>query len=51
MTVKELKEILADYNDNAIVTVIDWSNGRTYTPAVGSDDKKEFTERCSISFD
>lgn len=48
MTVKTLKEILNEYDDDAEVVVVDWSTGRTYSPTIGSDDEDEGTEYCRI---
>lgn len=48
MTVKELKACLQDYNDNAEVIVVDWSNGNVYEPSVESDDEDEYTNYCRI---
>ena len=50
MTVKELKEQLKAYDDNAEVVVVDWSNGREFTPSIGGDDEDEYTEKCRIGF-
>lgn len=49
MTVKDLKKELDNYNDNAEVIVVDFSNGREYNPTIGSDDENEGTEYCRIS--
>ena len=48
MTVADLKEILKEYNDDAKVVVVDWSNGREFEPSVGGDDEDEYTEYCRI---
>ena len=48
MTVKDLKEELAQYDDNAEIIAIDWSNGRTFDITVGSDDEDEGTAFCRI---
>jgi hypothetical protein len=48
MTVKDLKEELMNYNDDAEVIVVDFSNGRVYDPTIGSDDENEGTEYCRI---
>ena len=48
MTVADLKEILKEYDDKAEVIVVDWSNGREFTPSVGGDDEDEYTEYCRI---
>ena len=49
MTVKALKDILADYNDDAEVVVVDFSNGREFDFAVGDDDNgSEYTKTCTI---
>ena len=50
MTVKQLKEMLKEYNDNAEVLVVNWTNGNEYEPTVGSDDEDEYTEKCRIGF-
>lgn len=50
MTVKELREQLNNYSDNAEVIVVDWTNGREYSPTVGGDDEDEGTEKCRIEF-
>ena len=50
MTVKELREQLKEYNDNANVVVVDWENGTEYEPTVGGDDEDEYTDKCSIGF-
>lgn len=46
--VKDLMEMLKDYNPDAKVVICDWSNGRTYEPTIGSDDEDEGTEYCRI---
>ena len=51
MKVKELKSILEDYDDEAEVIGVDWSNGQTFDITVGSDDEDEGTKFCSIAFD
>lgn len=48
MKVKELKEMLREYDDNAEVVIVDWSNGHTYEPTVGGDDDDEGSSYCSI---
>lgn len=48
MTVRELKEQLNEYNDDAEVVVVDWSNGTEYEPTIGGDDEDEYTEKCRI---
>ena len=48
MIVRELKEQLNEYNDDAEVVVVDWSNGTEYEPTIGSDDEDEYTEKCRI---
>ena len=50
MTVKDLKEELDNYDDEAEVVVVDFSNGRVWDAIIGSDDEDEFTEFCRISF-
>lgn len=49
MTVAELIAILDEYDKNAKVIGVDWSNGRTYDVVVGSDDEDD--TRCCISFE
>lgn len=51
MKVEDLKSILDEYNDNAEVIIVDWSNGRTFDFSVGSDDNDEYTEFCRIGID
>ena len=51
MTVKELKNILNDYDDNAEVIGVDWGNGEEFDVCIGSDDEDEGTEYCRISLD
>lgn len=48
MTVRDLKSILEDYDDEAEVVVVDWSNGREYYPTIGGDDGDEYVEYCRI---
>lgn len=48
MKVAELKNILGEYDDNAEVIVINWSNGNTFVPTIGSDDDDEGTDYCRI---
>ena len=48
MTVKDLKSILEDYDDNAEVVVVDWSSGKEYFPTIGCDDSDEGTAYCRI---
>ena len=48
MTVKELKMLLDDYDDDAEVVVVDWSNGRTMEPSIGCDDEDEGSVFCRI---
>lgn len=50
MTVKEFKEQLEAYNEDAEVVVVDWANGTEYDPTIGGDDEDEFTEKCRIGF-
>ena len=50
MTVKELKEELKNYNDDAKVIVVDWTNGYEYEPTIGGDDEDEGKEFCRIGF-
>ena len=51
MTVKDLKNILNDYDDNAEVIGVDWSNGNTFDITVGGDDEDESSDFCRIGFD
>ena len=51
MTVKELKEELVFYSDDAEVVIIDWSNGREYEMTIGSDDEDEGTRFCRIGIE
>lgn len=51
MTVKELKEELERYDDNAEVIIVDWSIGLGYSPTVGGDDLDEGTRYCRIGFE
>lgn len=48
LRVKDLKAILNDYDDNARVVVVDWSNGQTYEPSIGGDDDDEGVSYCRI---
>lgn len=48
MTVKDLKAFLKEYNNNAKVIIVDWSDGTEYEPSIGSDDENEYTEFCRI---
>ena len=48
MTVKELKELLKDYDDNAEVIGVDWSNGEEFDVNIGSDDDDEYSKYCRI---
>ena len=41
MTVKELKEIINDYNEEAKVIIVDWSTGREYNFSIVGDDEDE----------
>lgn len=50
VTVKEFKEQLEAYNEDAEVVVVDWANGTEYDPTIGGDDEDEFTEKCRIGF-
>ena len=50
MKVKDLKKELANYDDNAEVIIVDWSNGNTYEPTIGGDDEDEGSEYCRIGF-
>ena len=49
MIVRDLKEILKNYNDDAEVVVVDFSNGETREAFVGSDDEDEGEQYCRIS--
>ena len=51
MTVIELKATLDDYDDNAEIVVVDFTNGRKYDLFIGSDDDGEGTETCTFSFE
>lgn len=51
MVVKDLKNILENYNDDAKVIIVDWSTGQEYTPTVGGDDENEGTDFCRIGID
>ena len=51
MTVIELKTTLDDYDDNAEIVVVDFTNGRKYDLFIGSDDDGEGTETCTFSFE
>ena len=48
MTVLELKEALESYENAAKVIVVNWENGRTFEPSVGSDDEDEGEQYCRI---
>lgn len=48
MTVKELREALNEYDDNAEVIVVNWSNGYTYDVTIGGDDEDEGTAYCRL---
>ncbi len=41
MTVKDLKQELEKYKDDAEVILVDGSSGETFTPVIGSDDEEE----------
>ena len=51
MTVKELKDILTHYNDDAEVIVVDWGAGRSFSPSIGCDDEDEYSDYCRIGID
>ena len=51
MKVKDLKQLLDDYDDDAEVIGVKWSNGATFDIAVGSDDEDEGSDFCSIGFE
>lgn len=48
MTVGELAEKLSEYDDEAEVVIVDWSNGRTFDLSVGGDDEDEGSLYCRI---
>lgn len=48
MKAKDLIEELKHYDPNAKVVVVDWSNGTSYEPTIGSDDEDEGTAFCRI---
>ncbi len=48
MKVKDLLEELKGYDANAEVVVVDWSNGSTFEPTIGSDDEDEGSAYCRI---
>ena len=48
MTVRDLKEALNDYDDNAEVVVVDWATGNTFEPTIGGDDDDEGRAYCRI---
>ena len=47
--VREIKEELENYNDDAEVRLVDFANGRIYDIVVGSDDEDEYDKACTIS--
>ena len=51
MTVKDLKEMLKDYDDNAEVIGVDWSNGEEFDISIGSDDDDEYSKYCRIGIE
>lgn len=46
-----LKKILEDYDDNAGVIIVDWTNGQEYEPTVGGDDEDEGSDYCRIGIE
>ena len=52
MKIKDLIDILSnDYNENAEVIIVDWSNGKEYFPTIGSDDEDEGIKYCRIGIE
>ncbi len=51
MKVIELKNALEDYNDDAEVIGVDWSNGQTFDVTIGSDDEDEGEKYCRLGFE
>ena len=51
MTVIDLKKELENYDDNAEVIGVDWSNGQTFDVTIGSDDEDEGEKYCRLSFE
>ena len=51
MTVKDLKTMLDDYEDNAEVIGVSWSDGKTFEITVGGDDEDEGSRLCRIGFE
>lgn len=50
MIVKELKDILSNFDDDTEVVGIDWQSGEIHAVSVNHDDIAE-TEKCCISFE
>ena len=50
MTVRELKNALNEYNDNAEVIIVNWTSGWSFDPSIGSDDENEGETYCRIGF-
>lgn len=48
MIVKELREELERYDDNAEVIIVDWSKGSEYSLSIGSDDADEGSKYCRL---
>ena len=48
MKVKDLLADLESYDANAEVVVVNWSNGATFEPTIGSDDEDEGSAYCRI---
>lgn len=48
MTVKQLKNILEEYDENAEVIGVDFSTGSEFDISVGSDDEDEYIDYCRI---
>ncbi len=51
MTVKDLKNLLEEYSDNAEVIGIKWSTGNEFNVTIGGDDEDEYTKFCRIGID
>lgn len=49
MKVKDLREILKDYSDDAEVVIVDFTTGNRKDAIVGSDDEDEGSNYCTIS--
>jgi len=48
MTVADLRDELENYDKDAEVVIVDWSNGETFDVTVGSDDEDEGTAFCRL---